>query len=233
NTHIERLWVEVGTHFARRWRAFFIRLERLHLLDVGNSTHLWLLHNLFLRSINKDCEDFKETWNNHPITHAGSPNVSSKANRFGIYKDDCEDVHPKTIDEFYGADRKEKAPNASDDLTVEDLTSKIHSGQNPQIRHEGVDVTPGSDPFPSPEIEEQFYNVLGNVIQSDVILAGFGLLQNEWEDGEYPSTEVLKISVQARKEVEVELRNPLWYQRAVLWGQALCVLQQFYEANIL
>ena len=27
NTQIERLWVEVGTQFARSWRAFFFRLE--------------------------------------------------------------------------------------------------------------------------------------------------------------------------------------------------------------
>ncbi|KAK7000661.1 hypothetical protein R3P38DRAFT_3616554 [Favolaschia claudopus] len=29
NTRIERLWVEVGSQFARRWRGFFLRLERL------------------------------------------------------------------------------------------------------------------------------------------------------------------------------------------------------------
>lgn len=29
NTRIERLWLEVGTQFARAWRAFFSRLEDL------------------------------------------------------------------------------------------------------------------------------------------------------------------------------------------------------------
>jgi hypothetical protein len=27
NTRIERLWVEVGTQFAQRWRGFFSQLE--------------------------------------------------------------------------------------------------------------------------------------------------------------------------------------------------------------
>lgn len=79
NTRIERLWVEVGTQFVRRWRAFFQRLERLHGLDAHNRIHLWLLHTLFLDQINEDCRDFQETYNSHPIagqdTHDKSPNV--------------------------------------------------------------------------------------------------------------------------------------------------------------
>lgn len=79
NTRIERLWVEVGSHFARKWRAFFLRLERLHGLDRKNPRHLWLLHRLFLESINHDCKVFQDEWNAHPISGLGkdqSPNVS-------------------------------------------------------------------------------------------------------------------------------------------------------------
>ena len=78
NTRIERLWVEVGRQFARAWRAFFRRLERLHLLDRSNTHHLWLLHFLFLEAINSDCLEFQNDWNSHPISGAGhnqSPNV--------------------------------------------------------------------------------------------------------------------------------------------------------------
>lgn len=70
--------MEVGTHFARQWRAFFTRLERIHLLDIENPVHLWLLHALFLDSINADCKDFQDTWNSHSVRGAGgSPNVSA------------------------------------------------------------------------------------------------------------------------------------------------------------
>jgi hypothetical protein len=71
NTRIERLWVEVGSQFARAWRAFFFRLEELHGLDRKNPFHLWLLHFLFLDSINDDCEEFAENWNAHPISGKG------------------------------------------------------------------------------------------------------------------------------------------------------------------
>ena len=58
NERIERLWLEVGAQFCRRWKAFFLRLERLHSLDRKNTTHLWLIHSLFLDSINADCDQF-------------------------------------------------------------------------------------------------------------------------------------------------------------------------------
>ncbi|KAJ7639840.1 hypothetical protein DFH06DRAFT_1001840, partial [Mycena polygramma] len=80
NTRIERLWVEVGSQFARCWRAFFYRLERLHGLDRTDPHHLWLVHFLFLDALNEDCAKFQEEWNTHPISgegHDQSPNVSN------------------------------------------------------------------------------------------------------------------------------------------------------------
>ena len=78
NTCIERLWVEIGVHFAQPWHAFFSQLGRLHHLDHSDPHHLWLLHYLFLSEINADCAAFCEEWNAHPISgegHDQSPNV--------------------------------------------------------------------------------------------------------------------------------------------------------------
>ncbi|KAF4621495.1 hypothetical protein D9613_001244 [Agrocybe pediades] len=108
NTRIERLWVEVGKRFVRSWRAFFTRLERLHLLKRKNPTHRWLLHYLFLDAINADCDAFCEEWNDHPISGpAGrgySPNdlalMGALAN--GSYDDDCLGLTVEEINEFYG-----------------------------------------------------------------------------------------------------------------------------------
>ncbi len=71
NTRIERMWVEIGTQFAYRWRAFFTRLERRHQLDPNNPAHLWLLHQIFLHTLNSDCADFCIQWNHHPISGKG------------------------------------------------------------------------------------------------------------------------------------------------------------------
>jgi hypothetical protein len=62
------MWGEVGSQFARRWRAFFSRLERLHQLDPSLSSHLYLLEILFLGIINQDCDTFVDEWNHHAMT---------------------------------------------------------------------------------------------------------------------------------------------------------------------
>ena len=79
NTRIERPWVEVGSQFARQWRAFFMRLERIHCLNADDPDHLWLLHFLFLDDLNRDCQQFVNEWNHHPISGRGrdqTPSVS-------------------------------------------------------------------------------------------------------------------------------------------------------------
>ena len=88
NTHIERLWVEVGKQFVRQWHAFFTQLERCHLLERRNPHHRWLLHYLFLNMINEDCQKFCEEWNSHPISGVGggwSPNVCDLILPYGEY----------------------------------------------------------------------------------------------------------------------------------------------------
>ncbi|KAJ7574169.1 hypothetical protein C8J56DRAFT_1126361 [Mycena floridula] len=112
NTRIERIWVEVGTQYARMWRGFFHRLERLHYLNQRNPVHLWLLQYLFLNEINADCDKFQKEWNAHPIS--GEGHNKSPDDRFfmgqldnGLYidsvtDDDLEDIHPDVLQQFYG-----------------------------------------------------------------------------------------------------------------------------------
>lgn len=74
NSRVERIWVEVGTQFVRRWRAFFYRLERMHGLERHNPHHRWLLHYLFLDRIQEDCDTFQQEFNLHPISGEGHDN---------------------------------------------------------------------------------------------------------------------------------------------------------------
>jgi hypothetical protein len=67
NTRIERLWGEVGSQFARRWRGFFQRLQFKYSLNHQDPHHLWLLKELFLTEIQADCKLFVAHWNHHGI----------------------------------------------------------------------------------------------------------------------------------------------------------------------
>lgn len=80
NQRIERLWVEVGSQFGRRWRAFFERLEDEHHLDPKDPNHLWLLHYLFLDDLNMEAKAFQEDWNFHPISSStGAARTGNKS----------------------------------------------------------------------------------------------------------------------------------------------------------
>lgn len=58
-------------------------LEVRHGLDINNANHIWLLHYLFLGTINAQLTFFMESWNQHPIQMRHGPN-RSPADLFGF-----------------------------------------------------------------------------------------------------------------------------------------------------
>ncbi|KAJ7722827.1 hypothetical protein B0H16DRAFT_493308, partial [Mycena metata] len=252
NTRIERLWVEVGSQFARRWRAFFYRLEALHGLDRGNPHHLWLLHFLFLDSINADCEDFRVEWNHHPISgegHDQSPEDMCFLGQVhdGMYVDDCEGVHPNVIQRYYGTHGPvlrraagqtgagqlddEEISLPPDDLSIDseqddDLVEQIEEAHAENFHHDAVPVPKHADPFSDDESMELFYASLEEAIHQRLVPPGYGLRPEEWGDEGYPSVEVLKSGRRGGKKLRVALPDAIWRPRAEMWGRALAVLEQ-------
>lgn len=47
---------------------FFLDLEANHGLNPTRPGHIWLLHHLFLASVNRDAQDWAEAWNSHQLT---------------------------------------------------------------------------------------------------------------------------------------------------------------------
>jgi hypothetical protein len=76
NIRIERLWVDMTSAFGSKWKTLFEILEAHDGLDSNNDAHIWLLHFLFLDSINKDAEDWAATWNNHTLQRRGQHHQS-------------------------------------------------------------------------------------------------------------------------------------------------------------
>ncbi|KAJ7144675.1 hypothetical protein C8R46DRAFT_1159249 [Mycena filopes] len=252
NTRIERLWVEVGSQFARRWRAFFYRLEALHRLDRTNANHLWLLHRLFLDDINRDCAEFQVQWNAHPISGAGhdqSPNDMFLLGQLenGVYLDDCVGVHPDVIAELYGTHGAvmrrapgetgagqlddEDVPTTFDDRIDldeegwEDMIEGIDAANSHHFHHAPVPVPKHNNPF-SEDTLPIFDAALAEAHRLLVVPAGYGLLPDEWENGAYPAFEILKSGRKGSKELRVALPDVLWRARAELWGRALATLDE-------
>ncbi|KAH7919859.1 hypothetical protein BV22DRAFT_1022259, partial [Leucogyrophana mollusca] len=244
NSRIERLWVEVGSQFSRRWRAFFTRLERCHGLDVDKEEHIWLLQNLFLDAINEDCRDFRREWNLHPIAGPETGNRSPQDMRLvgqamlGVYHDDCHGVHPDTINQYYGAHGKEIArrynqtgaghpDDEAEDDVHDGLAAQIEEDQQQHVRHDGVEVPENGNPFQSDNDEARFFSVLTRVVEEDITPEGYGLLPEERQEEDGSTVEILRLGRRGGKQIHISLAHPIWHQRAKLWCQALSVLTLF------
>jgi hypothetical protein len=76
NTRIERLWFDLTRSFGQRWKDLFLELETHHGLNPTDPDHIWLLHHLFLQSVDDDAQHWSRVWNNHKIQISGEPNAS-------------------------------------------------------------------------------------------------------------------------------------------------------------
>ncbi|KAF7311754.1 hypothetical protein MIND_00185800 [Mycena indigotica] len=76
NIRIERLWVDVTAQVGATWHERFTILEIRYGLDINNTAHIWLLHFLFLATINSELAFFAESWNEHDIQIRRGPSRS-------------------------------------------------------------------------------------------------------------------------------------------------------------
>ena len=83
NIRIERLWVNITAQIGASWAEAFRDLEVTHGLDINNTHHIWLLHHLFLQSLNQQLAFFAESWNQHQMQIRDGPN-RSPADMFGF-----------------------------------------------------------------------------------------------------------------------------------------------------
>ncbi|KAG1886899.1 uncharacterized protein F5891DRAFT_1132329 [Suillus fuscotomentosus] len=232
NSRIERLWVEVGTQFVRRWRAFFSRLERLHGLDIEKMGHLWLLQGLFLDAINDDCKTFQEEWNLHPIAGPSTNNKSPQDLQLisqvtlGIYRDNCEGVHPDTIERYHGTHGREQTrchgqtgaghPDDEDTNSGDQLVSQIEEDQEQN-----------KSPFVTQDDENLFFSTVEKIVVEGIIPEGYGLLPGEQDDEDAAIIEVLQFGRRGTKSIVVSLSDSVWEARATLWCQGLSALSLF------
>ncbi|KXN83492.1 hypothetical protein AN958_01349, partial [Leucoagaricus sp. SymC.cos] len=76
NTRIEHLWVDVKKGFVNKWQEFFLHLSTECGLVPEYPDHIWLLHHIFLDQINREAEEWRSMWNEHPLSIPGVGNDS-------------------------------------------------------------------------------------------------------------------------------------------------------------
>jgi hypothetical protein len=137
--------------------------------------------------------------------------------QLGTYQDECEDIHPNTLNQYYGVhgrpwqvrDGQTGAGHSDDELDddlIEDLDSTenlagcIADHQKSNIQHEAIDPPPHSSPFQD-GTQDLFFRVLAEVVEQDIIPTGYGLLPCECEDNIYPLFEDIQIGRRGKKEL--------------------------------
>lgn len=169
----------------------------------------------------------------------------------GIYVDDCDSLTVEEIREAYGVEGEELARpqnrtgagNASDDDSEggedaeeasnqgdawddiddadieENIIEELAEEQIPPAVH--VDET--ESPFNSPELQAAFFEALARLTQrgEETLPAGYKVLPEEWDDGEYPAFEMLKTGRKRSGELVIPLPTNIWLPRAELWARGL------------
>jgi hypothetical protein len=71
----------------------------------------------------------------------------------------------------------------------------------------------------------QLFAQLLNHYQSQAYIpAGYGMLQDEWEGGIYPTTQAISSGRRGSKQLMIGLPDNIWRPRSELWVQALDIL---------
>lgn len=112
------------------------------------------------------------------------------------------------------------------------LSNNFMKQYESNINHEPVAVPKHSSPFENrPELHQTFIDNLRLLGQAGKLPPGFGLLPDEWDEEGYPAVKHIPYGRRDRTK-KISLPHDIWYPRAILWGQALFVLNAIqYESQ--
>ena len=236
----------------RRWKAFLLRLEKMHKLDAANEQQRWLLHFLFLDMLNEDLQKFRTEWNLHGISSSRmenkSPIVSTLMFRngakltfeqamrllsmaqYGVRPAPTQNTLVEILELYYGEAIDEELQLSLEDL--DSLVLQMDLDQSKSIRHPGVRCDAPTLPFRSQAALDMFAEILEDLIASDTIPDGYGLLPAELGDEGYPDHYTVQIGRRGGKTDTQELPVEVWYPRAVAWARGLEAMERavaYYE----
>lgn len=131
------------------------------------------------------------------------------------------------------ADPDDQMPNIKSDgkqlalgpEKYEEIQMQVANDLKINVKHKAIKVPRRQTPFTNMNSAAMgiFLETLQQVHSAGYAPAGFGILADEWEDGVYPTHEVLMLGYK-RKELTVSLPETVWFPRALAWAQALYVV---------
>lgn len=156
-------------------------------------------------------------------------------NEHGV-EEDQPGIHPNVLNEYYGADQPDWATlmaftDASNPQEEIEVNARIAEDQANDIRHPGANVPPESSPFTTVQ-ESIFFDALNETVRLNIMPNGYGVAQQEWPRGEYPTWESVCVR-SSWKTINVELPFDICWPQAVKWVQGLdCMTQLMVELDL-
>jgi hypothetical protein len=146
NIRIERLWFNFTAGLGSKWKMFFQELEYQAGLDVDLASHIWLIHYLFLDSLNQDIMDWANSWNNHKMSIPGQQlgegsKTPAELCWFSMLQDGARGFSPLNANEFEPMQDNVEAEN------IDEYGVDWEAYQNTQIQEHHTAANP-TDPFP-------------------------------------------------------------------------------------
>lgn len=151
------------------------------------------------------------------------------------YQEDHPEVPPDVLDNFYGVEGPERQraahqtgaghPPDEEDLD-EQLDDMIGQEENTNVRHDAIDVPESNSPF-TPDVELLFLEALRELQQSGTLPGNYKVTEEEWQEEDYPETEILGVG--RRKKLAIQLPLDIWLPRARMWAQALDLMVRLEE----
>jgi hypothetical protein len=156
--------------FGGKWKLFFQGLECHDGLNPDLDAHIWLLHFLFLDTINQDAVEWAETWNNHIIAQRGSRHASPHDMFFfGMLEqgvqgfdlgDEIEDV------ESYGIDWTDFEDSQIQSHHVRENPDSAHADNNPFLSQLPTHLNHVEVPVPDAPLSTEHIALLRIHLQS-------------------------------------------------------------------
>lgn len=139
NVRIEQLWVDFTAQVGAAWADNFTLLEICYGLDINNAAHIWLLHFLFLGTINTQLAFFCGSV--EPASHSNAPFSQSLPHRHVCHgvRGDCLPPEEEGMDaeelEVYGINWRGLRDNGV--LRSQSQNNSSAEGSSPWVGHVG------------------------------------------------------------------------------------------------
>ncbi len=138
NQRTERLWQDLNRVVCSHFLNIFLYLKQKDLLDSSSDVHLYCLHIVYTKLINKAIEEFVKQFNNHPVSTESnfSPNQLWVQGMLRLRNSGCTGVSSVVEGEVadmeqYGIDEDGPLPEVEDCLVTVPQTvvriSQVHT----------------------------------------------------------------------------------------------------------